>query len=86
MKEMARFQEPLMPLSIAKPGERLIIRDIIGGRGITERLLSMGIRIGDKIEVISNMGFGRLIIAKDQIRIAVGRGVANKILVSKTED
>ena len=77
-------RKPLMPLTLAKEGEKLIIRDIIGGRGIRQRLISMGIRIGDEVEIISNTGAGRLIIACGNTRFALGRGVANKILVSLT--
>ncbi len=73
-----------MPLTMGKEGEKLIIRDIIGGRGIRQRLVSMGIRIGNEIEVISNPGAGRLIIACGNTRFALGRGIANKILVSIT--
>jgi len=75
-------RRPLMPLTMGKIGERLVVRDIVGGRGIRERLVSMGIRVGDEVEVISNTGVGRLITACGQTRLAIGRGVANKILVS----
>ena len=78
-------RKPLMPLTMGKPGEHLIVKDIVGGIGIRERLFSMGIRIGDKIEIISNTGMGRLIIACGDTRLALGRGVANKILVSVIE-
>ena len=45
------------------------------------RLLSMGIRMGDKINVISNLGKGQLVVAADYKRYALGRGLAKKILV-----
>jgi len=77
-------RKPLMPLSLAKEGEMLIVREIVGGKGIREKLISMGIRVGSKIEVISNPGVGRLIIASGDTRLALGRGIANKILVSIT--
>ena len=44
-----RLQE--MPLVMAKQGERLIIKDITGGSGGRMRLLTMGLRLGDEIEV-----------------------------------
>jgi Fur family ferric uptake transcriptional regulator len=37
----------MMPLIQAKPGERLIIRDINGGAGVKMRLLTMGLRRDD---------------------------------------
>jgi len=78
-------RKPVMPLTMGKEGEHLIVKDIIGGRGMKERLISMGIRIGDEMEIISNTGMGRLIIACGHTRLALGRGVANKILVSLKE-
>jgi len=39
---------------LARPGERLVIRQISGGAGARMRLLTMGLRIGDSIEVITN--------------------------------
>jgi Fur family ferric uptake transcriptional regulator len=73
---------PLMPLAIAKPGERVEVKEIITGVGGKSRLASMGLRIGDKVEVISNDGHGRLILGHDCSRLAMGRGMAQKILVT----
>lgn len=73
---------PLMSLAIAKPGEQLEIKEITMGVGGKSRLASMGLRIGDKLEVISNDGHGRLILGHDCSRLAIGRGMAEKILVS----
>jgi Fur family ferric uptake transcriptional regulator len=73
---------PLMPLAMAKPGERVEVREITAGHWGKSRLTSMGLRIGDKLEVISNDGHGRLILGHECTRIAMGRGVAHKILVS----
>ncbi len=71
----------LMPLVMAKPGERLIIKEFTGGSASHIRLLSMGLRIGNKIEVITNLNKGQLVIALDYNRLALGRGLAQKILV-----
>jgi Fur family ferric uptake transcriptional regulator len=74
-----RLQE--MPLVMAKQGERLIIKDITGGSGGRMRLLTMGLRLGDEIEVITNKNKGPLVIAADYKRYILGRGLAEKILV-----
>lgn len=71
----------LMPLMLAKPGERLIIREWQCGDNLECRLLSMGIRKGDTIEVISSQGRGQFVIAVDNKRYILGRGMAQKILV-----
>ncbi|MGB5750872.1 MAG: transcriptional repressor [Desulfobacterales bacterium] len=71
----------LMPLTLAKPGEHLVIRETRGGTGSKMRLLTMGLRKGDRIEVITNNGYGQLAIAADLKRYVLGRGLAEKIMV-----
>jgi len=73
----------LMPLTVAKPGERLVIKEISGGTGAKMRLMSMGLRIDDKIEVITNNSQGQLAIAADLKRFVLGRGLAEKIMVEQ---
>ena len=73
----------LMPLIMAKSGERLVIREISGGSGAKMRLLTMGLRIGDIIEVITNNSQGQLAIAVDLKRFLLGRGLAEKIMVEQ---
>ena len=70
-----------MPLVMAKQGERLIIKDFTGGSTAHMRLLSMGLRIGDEIDVITNIGQGQMVIALDCNRYAIGQGLAQKIIV-----
>jgi Fur family ferric uptake transcriptional regulator len=79
--ECLKTRFPLMPLTMAKPGERLVLRDFNGGSGVRLRLLTMGLRPGDEIEVISNSNQGQIAIAVDFKRFALGRGLAQKILV-----
>ena len=71
----------VMPLDLARPGERLVIKQIRGGAGARMRLLTMGLRIGDPIEVITNQNNGQVVIAADLKRYAFGRGLAEKIMV-----
>lgn len=75
-------RKPLMPLSLAKTGERVIIREMAGGKSALLRLSSMGLRPGDQIEIINNTGQGRVILGHDFTRLAIGRGFAQKIMVS----
>ena len=74
-----------MPLTMAKAGERLVIREISGGASVRMRLLAMGLRQGDRIEVITNDGQGQLAVAVDLKRYALGRGLAQKIVVESSE-
>ena len=75
----------LMPLAAAKKGEKLIVRQFTGGAKSRMRLMSMGLRVGDQIEVISNLNQGQLVIALDFKRLVLGRGLANKITVQAME-
>ncbi len=49
------------------------------------RIEGMGIRIGKRIEMLTNEGRGPLLLKVDESRIAVGRGMAMKILVRRNE-
>jgi Fur family ferric uptake transcriptional regulator len=75
-------RRPLMPLSMAKPGETVIVREMLGGQSARSRMSDLGLRLNDHIEIINNSGVGRLILAKDCTRLAIGRGIAQKIMVS----
>jgi Fur family ferric uptake transcriptional regulator len=72
-----------VPLISAKQGEKLVITDLIGGTTLRMRLLTMGLRLGDKLEVITNQNQGQLVIAADAKRYVIGRGMAEKILVQR---
>ncbi|UCG05637.1 MAG: transcriptional repressor [Desulfobacterales bacterium] len=71
----------LMPLAMAKPGEKLVLKDFNGGSNVRMRLLTMGLRLGDEIEVITNHNQGQIAVAVDFKRYVLGRGLAQKILV-----
>ncbi|MFC1798955.1 transcriptional repressor [Thermodesulfobacteriota bacterium] len=71
----------LMPLDMAKQGERLVIEDFSGGAGARMRLLTLGLKIGDTIDVVTNIHNGQLVIAIAQNRLVLGRGLAQKIIV-----
>jgi len=78
-------RKPLMPLTMAKAGERVVVTDIAGGVTARGRLAAMGLRRGDLLEIISNDGKGRLVLAHDCTRLALGRGIAHKILVTTSD-
>ncbi|KPA18548.1 Fur family transcriptional regulator [Candidatus Magnetomorum sp. HK-1] len=82
-KTCLKGQPILIPLAIAKEGNKLIIKDFIGGIKANMRLINMGLRIGDYINVITNSGHGQVMIALGHMRLLLGRGVAQKILVER---
>lgn len=77
---MAR-QDVVIPLDCARKGERVIIKSIAGGAASRLRLMSMGLRIGDVVEVITNVSQGQLVVAVDYKRLVLGRGLAQKVQV-----
>ena len=70
-----------LPLIAARQGERLTIDEIRGGSGARIRLITMGLRPGDVVDVITNLSDGQIVVALDGRRYALGRGLAQKIIV-----
>lgn len=83
--ECVKTREELMPLVMARQGERFIIKDILGGSQAMLRLVSMGLRLGDELEVISSHGRGQMVVSVDCGRYVLGRGFANKIMVKPSK-
>lgn len=75
-----------MPLTMAKAGEKLVLKEFNGGSGVRMRLLTMGLRLGDEIEVITNNSQGQIAVALDFKRYVLGRGLAQKIMVEPAKD
>ena len=60
------------------------IVQFLGGHGVRTKLMLLGLHVGDIIEVDSRSLFGGPILIKsltNNTTIAIGRGIANKILV-----
>lgn len=71
----------LVPLHQAKQGEKLIVREFESGQKIQLRMSSMGLKIGDLIEIVSSGFGGQMVIATGENRLVIGRGMAEKIKV-----
>ena len=69
------------PLTMVKPGETAHIVDVDGGRGLRARLAAMGLNPGALIRVVANSNHGPFIVALGETRLALGRGMAHKVLV-----
>lgn len=78
-------QAGLISLHIAKPGCKFIIKKYAGCTNVNMRLINMGLRIGDQVEIITNFGQGKIVIAVDYNRYVLGRGIARKIMVKLVE-
>jgi Fur family ferric uptake transcriptional regulator len=71
----------LVSLSRAKQGEKLIIKEFDTGKNMQLRISSMGLKIGDKIEIVSSGFGGQVVIATSENRLVLGKGMAEKIRV-----
>jgi ferrous iron transport protein A len=56
------------------------IHAVRAGRGLAQRLTDLGLNIGGEIRVVQRQGAG-LLVARGEGRIAVGAGMAAKIMV-----
>jgi ferrous iron transport protein A len=72
--------EKTFPLSQAQAGQQVRLVSIHGGRQLTHRLVELGLTPGVTIRILQNSG-GLLLVAESDSRIAVGRGMAEKIEV-----
>jgi Fe2+ transport system protein FeoA len=70
-------------LSEIDEGTRVTVVGIQGGRGIRSRLTAMGLLPGTKITVLRNGGSGPFVVSIKNSRMALGRGVADKIMVTE---
>ena len=81
---IATVDSPPVKLSLSevKKGQAVRIVRVCGGRGFQSRLMGLGLRRGMEVEVLRNPGRGPCLIAVRHSRIALGRGMAAKVLVS----
>ena len=70
-------------LSQVEAGTHVKIIMFSCGRTLRARLLDMGLVPGLSIEVVSQGASGPYIIASNRGRLALGRGMAHKIIVSE---
>ena len=75
------MENRLTPLTTVLPGNKVRVISLAGGRGMQERLVSMGLGPGSKIEVIQRGTPGPFIVALRDCRLAIGTGMAQKIMV-----
>ena len=73
----------IIPLTMVLSGKKVKIVSLTGGRGMQERLVSMGMGPGSEIEVIRRGDPGPFIVAIGEARMAIGTGMAQKIMVSE---
>ena len=74
-----------MTLDQLRPGERAVVQTM-AGQGANRRLYDLGLLPGTEIQVIASHPFrGPLVLKAQDAVIAVGRGLARKIPVTRLD-
>jgi ferrous iron transport protein A len=74
-------QRQVRSLSVVKSGEKARLVRVDAGRGLNSRLASLGFVPEVELTVVSNGHPGPFVVIVKNVKIALGRGVAHKILV-----
>jgi len=75
-----------IPLAMLPENKEAAVIEVNGGMGLTRRLLEMGFTRGAKVKVLHSTPPGPILVIVRGSRIALGRGVAMKIIVSLEDD
>ena len=70
-----------MPLSMVCEGEKNIVQRVVGRSETKKFLENLGFVVGAAVTVISEAG-GNMIVSVKESRVAIGRDMANKIMVA----
>lgn len=78
-----RRHHATMPLSMARPGETVELVEIRGGHRMRKRLADLGLNVGMKVRVVQgNHGEQKILAVKEDTRLAIGKGMSHKIIVT----
>jgi Fe2+ transport system protein FeoA len=72
------------PLASVPPGRRVRITAHQGGRMLRARLLAMGLNLGREVEILQNNN-GLIILGVNGGRVALGRGISQKIMTEPAD-
>ena len=67
-----------MPLTMAKPGETVVIRKITGKDEVRQHLAELGFVVDSPVTVVSEIS-GNLILQVKDSRIALDKTMANRV-------
>jgi len=70
----------IVPLATLPEGKEAMVVGIIAGRGLARRLAELGFMRGEKVKILRS-GPGPVLVLVKGSKIALGWGVARKILV-----
>lgn len=77
--------EPTTSLLALQNGRRARIASIEGGKQMVRRMLSLGLRVGTVVNMLNHRGKS-VVIQNAGTRVALGPGMAEKLLVEPLEN
>jgi ferrous iron transport protein A len=83
MTDQNRDLQALSSLPVKK---HALVRVLSGGKDFTSRMGTLGFTPGTVVTVIQNYGHGPVLVTVKDVRIALGRGEALKVLVESLPD
>ncbi|HOV52121.1 MAG: ferrous iron transport protein A [Methanothrix sp.] len=75
-----------LPLAFLPEGTEGIVLEVQGGQGVTRHLEDMGFSSHARVKVLKSCPPGAMLVMVKDSRIALGRGMAMKILVKNIEE
>ena len=69
-----------MPLTMAKPGETVVIRKITGKDEVRQHVAELGFVVDSPVTVVSEIS-GNLILQVKDSRIALDKTMANRVMI-----
>jgi len=72
-----------MTLATTAIGEEVRLLEVQGGKQIRKRLADLGLNMGMTVRVVHGISHGPIILAVKDSRLAIGRGMAEQIIVEK---
>ena len=81
LMEHGKDLKAVMPLAALSVGDEGEIVEMRGGRGMLQRLSDMGFTPSARVKVLASCPPGPMLIGVRDARIALGRGVAMRIMV-----
>ena len=70
----------MLPLMFATPGEEVVIRKVGGNPETKKHLEDLGFVVGGVVTVVNTLG-GNIIVNVKESRVAIGKEMAQKIMV-----
>lgn len=81
---MQMESEKVYPLSMAKAGQKVVIKRIAAGHGLNSRLCAMGLLPNSQVTVVTNNPSGPFVVSVKNTKLMLGRGMVQKIWVEQS--